>query len=421
VGLTVAVLLGVLLRLVWVQDIEYKLDEAWTFAQTQRAGQTEPFPWLGMPSSTKVLNPGMSVWVFLLLGKLSAADDPTTLARAVQLLNVAALVLLVVFALRWVRAAEREPWLWAAALAAVNPLAVLFQRKIWPPSVLPILTVLLLMGWWSRDRRRGAFCWGLLGACLGQIHMAGFFFAAAFAGWALLFDRKRVAWRAWLAGSSVGALPLIPWFHYLLTTGSSGPSGCRWTRPFALKFWTHWVTEPFGIGLQYALGPDFSDFLRYPLLGGQPTCLVAILHGVILLLGGVILARAGHRLWQHRQRWRELWIGRHSPTAFTLSAAWWGFGILLTVPGLSFYRHYLLVAFPLLFVWLARLALGDAASRTEASKLGRALLVALCLTQALLTVQFLSYVHVRQGALRGDYGIPYGAQGHSAIRSLGDR
>src|SRR5262249_44475725 len=138
-------------------------------------------------------------------------QTPPDLARAVQLVNVAALVLLCACALRLVPAEEREPWLWAAALAAVNPLAVLLQRKIWPPSVLPLFLVLLLAGWWRRDRRAGALLWGLTGALIGQIHLSGFFFAATLAAGTWLRRRTSAAWRYWIAGGVVGLLPLLPW------------------------------------------------------------------------------------------------------------------------------------------------------------------------------------------------------------------
>ena len=179
VGLAVALLLGAGLRLIWVQDMEYKLDEAWTFDRARAVGETERFPWVGMLSSVEIRHPGMSIWVFLYLGKLSGTDDPTQLARACQLVNIAAILLLVVFALRAVPRAERESWLWATALVCLNPLAVLMHRKIWPPSILPLFTMMLLVCWWYRDRRWGALAWGLAGAILGQIHPAGFFFAAA--------------------------------------------------------------------------------------------------------------------------------------------------------------------------------------------------------------------------------------------------
>ena len=210
-GVIVAVALGAVLRLVWVRDMEWKGDESWTDEQTQKVHSWSDLPWTGMPASVGIPNPALSLWVFVGLSKLFAVADPTGLARAVQICNIAALVLLVWFAYRFVPEREREPWLWAAALVAVNPMAVLLQRKIWPPSVLPLLTMVMLCAWHRRESRAGAFRWGLVAVCSGQIHMGGFFFAAGFALWALLFDRRRVAWGAWLCGSCLGALPMLPW------------------------------------------------------------------------------------------------------------------------------------------------------------------------------------------------------------------
>src|SRR2546429_592219 len=125
---------------------------------------------------------------------------------------------------------EREPWLWAAALVSVNPLAVLSHRKIWQPCVLPLFVMVLVICWWYRDRRTGAFAWGLLGGFLGFLYPAGMFLTAGFGLWAFLFDRQRVCWRWWLPGSVLGALPLIPWFHYVFAEMAANPiSQRRWT------------------------------------------------------------------------------------------------------------------------------------------------------------------------------------------------
>src|SRR5262245_32522494 len=219
-ALAIAIVLGAVLRLIWVQDIEYKYDENWIFQQTQSSPEGGPFSWTGMRASVRVANPGMSIWVFQVPSKLIPLNDPTDLARLVQLLSIAALVLLVWFALRVVPQAEREPWLWAIALAAVNPLTVLFQRKIWPPSILPIFCTIYLIAWFRRERGWAAFACGLVGACLGQIHLSGFFFVAGLILWLLLFDRRRMAWLWWLAGSIIGAMPMLPWLHDLFLFGA---------------------------------------------------------------------------------------------------------------------------------------------------------------------------------------------------------
>jgi hypothetical protein len=379
--------------------MEYKADEAWTFEHA-RAGE---LGWVGMPSSVDVPNPGLSLWVFTGLRRLSGADDPPALVRAVQWANCLALVLLVAFAWRCVARGEREAWLWAAALVAVNPLAVLFHRKLWPPCVLPLFTLAMFWGWWRRGRLGPAFAWGLVGALLGQIHMAGFFFAGGFALWALLFDRRGVAWRGWLLGSVLGALPLLPWAAEVLAHPSDRPGNSgRWLHALEGKFWVRWCTEPFGLGSEYTLGPQhFRDFLSYPHLAGRPTFGVAAAHVLIILAAAAVLLRAAAALWRDRRRLRERFVGRGSPTAFTQSAALWGFGLLLTVSAFSIHRHYMIVLFPLECLWVARLALGG--------RLGRGLLGGLWAAQLVVSASLLAYVHDTQ-RIRSEYGTTYRAQ-----------
>jgi hypothetical protein len=410
-GLVGALIVGAVLRLVWVNDIEFKADEAWTFQQTRDVARSGPFPWLGMPCSAGFRNPGMSIWVFLLFGKVVGVAEPTNLARAVQILSIVAIVFLVIFAWRWVGVDEREPWLWAAALVSVNPVAVVFHRKIWPPSVLPIFSLAMLAGWWRRERWWGAFAWGLVGCCLGQIHMAGFFFAAGFAAWALLFDRRRVVWSGWLSGSLLGAVGMIPWLGYLFTECHGQPNPGRWVHLLEFKFWVRWVKEPLGFGLDYVLGDNFDDFLRYPVINGRPSYLIWFFQTLLTTVAVILFVRAGWCLLREHRPLLSTAIG-DSPSAFTQSAALWGFGVLLSASSFYIQRHYLVVTFPLEFVWLARLALAPTGRLARDLRPGRALLLTLCLGQFLLTAQFLRYIHGNQGAKDGDYGICYGARQH---------
>jgi hypothetical protein len=387
--------------------MEYKADEVWTFEHA-RAGDLS---WVGMNSSVNVPNPGMSLWVFTGLSALSDAQDPSELVRTVQVANCLALVLLACFAWRCVPAPEREAWLWAAALVAVNPLAVLFHRKLWPPCVLPLLTLAMLWAWWHRGRRWPALVWGLIGACLGQIHMAGFFFAGGFALWSFLFDRRSVAWKAWLGGSVLGAIPLVPWAVQVLAHPAAPPANPgRWLHALEGKFWVRWFTEPFGLGIEYTLGPQFRDFLAYPRVAGRPSYLVAAAHIAVVALALLLLARAAVVLWRDRGRWMDRFVGRGSPTAFTQSAALWGFGLLLTLSALSIHRHYMIVLFPLECLWVARMALG------EPVRLGRRLLTGLWAAQLAVSASFVAYVHDSQ-RIGAEYGTTYAAQRAEAARA----
>jgi hypothetical protein len=406
-----AILVGIALRLVWVEDMEYKADEAWTFEQTRAADFRHGIPWLGMDSSVHVRNPGMSLWVFVALGRLAGAEDPPALTRAVQAANCLALVLLLVFIGRHVAARQREAWLWAAALAAVNPLTVLFHRKLWPPCVLPLLSLAALWGWWRRGRPWPAFVWGLVGACLGQIHMAGFFFAGGFALWALLFDRKSVAWRAWLSGSILGALPLIPWaWQGLAHPAQGGTSPLCWVHAVEGKFWGRWCTESFGLGVDYTLGRHFREFLGWPLVGQRPTYLVGLAHAVVVGTATFLLGRLAWSLWRARRELAGRLIGRESPAAFTQAAAVWGFGLLMTLSCLSIHRHYMIVLFPLECLWVARLALPrPEGARPRPARRARALLAALWVAQLVISTELLAYIHHKQ-RLDAEYGTTYRAQ-----------
>src|SRR5262249_8196116 len=264
-------------------DIEYKGDEAYSMYYARAVGRSEPWPAVGMPSSAGTPNFGLSVWVFVGLARLSAAETPPELARAVALCSILALALYLPVIRRLVRRREREAWAWGVALMALSPLTVLLHRKIWPPSLFPLFTLAALAGWLRRDRAAGAFVFGLAGALLGQVQMGGFFLAAAFALWAGCFDRASVRWRWWFLRSAAVALPMLPWLvRFWQDPAVFAPTEeGSWEHPLTGLFWLRWLVQAYGFDtLNYPLGGEFWAFLRHPLIAGRPTYLVAALHGL---------------------------------------------------------------------------------------------------------------------------------------------
>jgi len=396
---------AILLRLIFPGDIEFNNDQLWLFNLTQQAGRGMPWPWLGLPSSAQVAAPGLSVWTFVAMARLGGIHTPIGLGLAVKLLNLVAIVLLIGFAYFVVEAPQRELWLWAAAFEAVNPVCVWLERKIWQPSIFPIFTVVFLALWWRRARPRAAFGWGLMGALLGQVQGSGFFFAAGLALWAWLFDRRNAQWRAWLCGSIIGALPMVPWIIYMARELGRGQAPhSRWINLLDPRFYTAWFSLPFGLNLHDPLGRDFYSFLRYPLIGQMPSYGAALLHLMLLAIGCWILGRGAIRLWQDRGSWRTFIVGRESQTAFTQQAALLGFGGLMTLSGLPGHIHYLVIAFPLIFVWLARTVLHDTALSVLAPG-GRQKLALLWVVEFLLSLMFLLFIHQNHGAPGGDFGV----------------
>jgi hypothetical protein len=380
----VAFAAGAALRLSYPGDIEYKWDESSMFKDARAIARGAPWPALGWPSSLSVVNPGPSIWIFVLLLRISGASTPVGLARAVVGLNLLALAVLFGFALR-LRGNERRQWMWAGALAAVSPLAVIMQRKIWSPSVLPIFSLLTLLAWRRRNDAKGAFFWGLMGALVGQIHMTGFFLSAALIAGALILRRLRAGpptvWPAWLAGTTVGSISLVPWLIWWLQHRPSVGDGLHAGR---LTGWRLWLENSVGCGLDHSLGPEhLQSFLSAP-------C-------VRLAYGAVALGCAG-ALWLAIRTRRADWAAlarTHGFQAFAIVFVLYGYGAA-TLP-VGFPPHYLFVVFPLDTFTFPLLA--TAGNRRPWP------LAVLFLAHAVIAASLLSYLHVHHGAPGGDYGV----------------
>ncbi len=419
VFLFLALVAGILLRILYVNDMEYKEDEQYNFHQSQLIGNSIAWPWKGIASGVYLPNPGMSIWVFAALAKLFGIHHPTDLATAVQLFSIFGILLILPFAYYFLETIEEKVvWLWSCGLSLVNPFLVWIHRKLWPEAFLPFFSILILMGWWQRTTIGGAFVWGLVGALIGQIHMSGFFFAAALAIWTFFFDRrplhkadllwKPVCWSGWFAGSTIGALPLIPWALEVMRNPVGHSVLGDWKEMIQLRFWVFWLTDPIGISLGNPLGVSkgnsqwvqIADFLRYPLWNGEPTYLVGLAHGLAIGLWSVILGLGLLRLWRGRFDLEGSFIGRSSWTAFVQNATFWSCGFLLTLTGVSIRRYYLCVTFPLEFILLVRWA-------NPLTIAGRRILISLWICELVISANFISYIHRNQGAPLGDYGPAY--------------
>jgi hypothetical protein len=417
----VALLLGAVLRLSWGSDIEFKSDEQYTTNSALGLGNMVSWPPLGMTSSVGLRNPGMSVWVFSALARIFDARSPVDLARGVEVANIIALLVMLWFALAVVPSQEREAWLWATALAALCPAAILYDRKIWAQSVLPVVCMLNWIAWWHRRRLIGALVWGLIGATLGQIHLSGFLFTSALALWTALFARgaePRVRWGPWLIGSLIGLVPLVPWLRdvwALYQNGQLDAGGLSQSVSFQaatmlsilLQFWVFWAGFPFGVNLLFSLGQKhFIDFLGHPIFFGSPTYGVLFLYLLSGFVGARIVLGKVRMMWAQKGQWKTVFVGIHSESALMVGAAFYGYGLLLAISSLRLYPHYLIVVFPIQYVGLCRLVLARGTNSIGHDS-GRALLLTLCIVDFLLSFAFLYYIHVNGGAPDGDYGFSY--------------
>ncbi|MFN7982932.1 MAG: hypothetical protein U0Q11_13815 [Vicinamibacterales bacterium] len=417
--------LGAGLRLAHLDEMEYKRDERWTYSHTVLAATTGAIPARGMPSGIAVPNAALSLLVFVGLSGGSAPDTPVALTTRVVWLNVAALLLLVAFSETGVEAHERAAWRWSAALMAVSPFAVLLERKLWAQSTLPIVSLLFLAGWFRRDRWWGSSLWGFVSAVIGQIHMSGLFYAAAFGLWTATTrsttDPQPVSWRWWTSGFMVGSFGLLQWALELVRGGlqqvaapvsdtvlpiaplhAVPASGIMNWHLLSLwpSFWWNWLCDASGFGLNYSLGDHYLAFLATPSVGGHDTWLMAITAATSLVIALTAALPSVHELLRTARTWgaprNAVPIG-NTPAALVVAGG--VFGVMLTATFHTIHRHYLAVLVPLPWVWLSRSLLGR--------RRGQALLCCVWFAKLVLTLGVLHFIHVHHGAPSSDYGIAH--------------
>jgi hypothetical protein len=217
-----------------------------------------------------------------------------------------------------------------------------------------------------------------------------------------------VRWRWWLTGSTLATLPMIPWLIELLNHTSNDTKVFGLNEAMQLKYWVFWLTDPFGLHLGNALGvlngngimQQLSDFIRYPLINGHATYFVALLHVFIVAALAIILIKTISKLILKPHKWLQLFRGDSSETAHVQSSALWGYGLAMTGATLLIRRYYLIITYPLNFIWLTRQVLACFRRSTL-------LLSLIVIAELLTTVCFLHYIHVNNGAPRGDFGNVY--------------
>lgn len=391
-------LLGSGLRLLWAADMEWKADEIWMYDTARQVADGDlPWPWLGMTSSTGLQNPGLSVWLFILLAYV--AETPVAMVRWVQGINIAVLWGLFGF-FYWQWPQERQNWLWGIALAAVSPLAILFSRKLWTIDLLPLFCAAILITHTYRHRRWGAFGWGLVGALVGQLHMSGFFLATALFLWTVYHDHRQhtlaqTRWVSWAVGTVLGLIPFVPWVIY--AASATNQAARSWVGLLVPKYFAHWFTTALGVNMSYSLGRYFwSDFLPQPILGGHPTYLIALVHGGLILLG----------LWYGLRWFRSMSRPIHTlrtpipqPTGFYGQSFGWMTGLIFTLFALNIPIHYVFIGFPMMYVWLASILAQH-----------RRPWFLLLAGQVVISVAFLVFIHATEGFADADYGVVYRLQ-----------
>ncbi len=396
----VCLLVGALFRFAWIGDTEYKDDEDQLFRYSQAVRATHLWPALGTTSGVReIRHPALGIWSFAVLAQVLHLNTPLALTRSVQALSLTALGLLFWLAWRVVPIAHREIWLWTAAFASVNRPAIVYGRKIWIPDLLPIFAVILLIAWCYRHTRLGALIWGIDGALIGQVHMTGFFYSAAVLIATALFARTTVRWRAWLAGSAWGTIPLLPWLYYMWINHPA-----RHVSAFAfrgtlsnLDFFRLAFEVSLGQTAEFNVGSHFREYLAYPVVLGISTQGVRVARLSLHVIGGIALLVAATA--SFRRLGSSATGRRFTDTGLCLFSVALT-GVLVSVADVPNLPHHHLMLFPLEYLWIP-------VAVTACLPKPRVWLASAWLGAAACTFAFLQFIHQHCGAPDADYGISY--------------
>ena len=375
-------LIGILLRFIWLQDMEWKADEKLMHALAKSAYEKGAIPDLGMPSGVGLPNAGFSIVPFAILYAFST--DPVLMTLGVALVNCIALLLFLVIALRLPQ--RKEEFACGIGLLSVNLLMVLYSRKLWAQDLLPIFMAGI---WYLHTQRRFLLSLvgiGFLGVLAGQLHISGFFYLAGlfFTMWAA----KQLNVRSVLAiglGVLIGMLPAIPWMREVLSGAHTSNTGLHNIVKF--EYFLHLLTDPSGINVQYSLGKHVMEFVQY------------CVYVPALLVMGIAASTVLGLIQLFKRGISKLRLDLGDPLHFYVMAFVAVPGVLLTLSGSPVRSHYLIAAAPFAHAALAALWL----------KAGAKWYVIGLVCQLLMTIAFLYYVH-QFGAPEGDYGIPYRLQ-----------
>jgi uncharacterized membrane protein YecN with MAPEG domain len=399
------------LRLRHLDLIEFKLDEATAVDLARRVLGGNVLS-VGIRSSVGAYNPPL--FAYLTAVPLALWDDPRAATAFVGVLAVAAVVLTyVVLRPRFGVLVA----LGAAVLFATAPWSVLYGRKLWAQSVLPLATTALLWSMFTvleRARTR-AVAFIPIFLCLAfQLNFTALTLVIP-AVILLLYRARDVHWPAFALGLGGAALLLAPWLYHEMTNGFEDVSALISGAPESgdEPGSANTVRESFrliGIGdWDYVAGGNLPAFVTHAGLSWRLARGASLVAGSLFVLGLVTCALCVVRSVRTSPRWP--WLALNPGSARRALLLVWLAGVWLGLPAADrLYPHYLIVTFPVVF-GIQAIALSDLVGAVprvrHVAPIGA--IAVLVLVSAAFTEFTLSFHRFLNdlGGTPGDYGVVY--------------
>jgi len=378
--LLLILLVAALLRLLNLDYMEFKGDEANNLFVAADLVSGKTFPLAGIRSSIGTYNPPL--FTYLMGIPLFFSRNPVMAAGFVALLNCAAVGLSYAFCRRYFGPIAAVI---AAVFFAVNPWAMFYSRKIWQQDLLPLFVIGLFYGLFAvvcEGRKRHLLtCFACL-AVTTQLHFSSIYFLVVLV-LALAWFRPKIGWGSYLKGIVIVVLIYAPYLVFdLINRGYDLKIYLRSLR-LPSRFHPEALTTPFVLGS--TLG--FMHFVDWPGLD--------VLQALLLALGIVYL------------------FFLRSDPRYVILILWFCVpSVFLLVSKLPLYPHYFIFFYPIQFVVVGIVVDGLMRNLPPRNKVlsyvTAALLVVLAAYQLQSSVKFITSITARKQLAWAEYGPEYG-------------
>ena len=414
------------LRLRHLDIIEFKLDEA-TAVNLARGLLHGDFATVGLISSIGAYNPPL--FIYLTAVPLAVWDDPRAATAFVGVLAAAA-VMLAALVLR--PRFGTMVALGTAALFATAPWSVLYGRKLWGQSALPLVTTAYLWSLFAvleRPRTRAVALIPVLLCLAFQLNFSALSLVIP-AAFLVVFRGREVHWPALAIGVGTAVLLLAPWLGHQATNGFADVSLLAKGHESGDKpGYFDVIRESFrllGVGdWRYVVGGSMPEFLTDVGRAWSLAKVASTVAAALFVLGLVTCTVVVVRGIRTRRGWPWLMLAHAGATRALMLV--WLVGVWLAIPaGGELFPHYLIVTFPVVFA-VQVLGLSDLVGvsrgvRRPATIGAVAVLVSIVTAFTAFSLSFQRFLD-RYGGASGDYGIVYRDKADlaSALRARGLR
>ena len=208
------ILSALIFRVTNLDVTEFKADEASNLFLASRPIFNHPFPYGGVVSSVGILNPPLFTYFLYAIAILTL--NPQVIVLIIALINS----LMLGFFFLFIKNYYSKTLAFISTIFLVfSPWSIIFSRKIWPPDLIPPLSIVLLYSLHKAVLSKKMIFWlpvSVSSLFLIQLDLSSAFFILLLVFF-LILQKPKISFLYLIIGIFIGLVPAIPYIIYELT------------------------------------------------------------------------------------------------------------------------------------------------------------------------------------------------------------